>query len=85
MALELKTQIVENIRRGVVGVDYYGLPTWLYRFYLGLGRTGVKDQYYDTLSYASLNWTTLFPEFLYWFGLEEHVFVGDVMDERIVE
>ena len=66
VALELKTPRLLKIYAAVLLALTITDLLWLLNFTGSIwgGRTGVKDQYYDTLSYASLNWTTLFPEFL---------------------
>ena len=66
VALELKTPRLLKIYAAVLMAMTITDFLWLLNFTGSIwgGRTGVKDQYYDTLSYASLNWTTLFPEFL---------------------
>ena len=81
-------EIVENIRRGVVGVDYYGftLVVELYRFYLGrknrregsvLRHVVVRELELDD---------ELLPRVSRVFGSgRERVFVGNAMDERSVE
>jgi len=71
VAMELKTPRLLKIYAAVLVALTITDLLWLLNFTGAIwsGRAGVrteegKDEYYDTLSYASLNWTTLFPEFL---------------------
>lgn len=66
VAMELKTPRLLKIYCAVLIAMTLTDFLWLLNFTgaIWAGRTGVKDEYFDTLSYASLNWTTLFPEFV---------------------
>ena len=80
-------EIVENIRRGVVGIDDYGfaLVVELYRFYLGWtnGREGSVLRH---VVVRELELDDALPGVSRVFGSgHERVFVGNAMDERSVE
>ena len=66
MCLEFKTPRLLKIYAAVCLAMFATDVLWLvnYTGTIWSGRTGIRDQRFDSLTYASLNWSTLFPEFL---------------------